>query len=116
MARRRGPGLDVAPPRLRVPWSPSERPLVYAGTVDGEQWLAVVRPDGHGRWCHRFAEREGAYLFAGGIHLTSGLVVPLAANFRFSEDPVDTFPLKNGDQLYVDEDGEALFALFWHPI
>lgn len=99
-------------------------PLVLWGAYDGQPWLAVVRsPTGGGLsgqpcWMHRWSdEGEGAYkeLHEDGpptLHLSSGLVLPIAADFQLTYPP-DPFPLRRDDAICLSADGEVVWAEVW---
>ncbi len=97
------------------------------GAYDGQPWLAAVRSaawkdDWPGAnepcWLHRwFDEGEGAYeeLHENGpptLHLSSGLDLPIAADFRLTYPP-DPFPLRRDDAICLNVDGEVVSADVW---
>ena len=84
------------------------RPLVLAGTVDGAPWLGILQQLAEDSWYVRFEAGEGAFLESDGLHLSSGLLLPLAAGFvppTYVEAP---FPLRYNDAVYVNRAGEVV--------
>lgn len=61
------------------------RSLLFAGTVDDTTWMGAARWDPNREaWCVIFREGEGAYLEGDRLHLSTGLVIPLLAEFEWS--------------------------------
>ena len=89
--------------------------LVLAGTLDGTVWVAGIRWHPQRKlWCHIFVAGEGAYWRGDGFHLASGLFLPAAPDFHWlSIDRSDLLPLRNGDDLCLNERGEAAAANIW---
>jgi hypothetical protein len=96
------------------PYSGVER-LVLAGTLEGAAWVGAVRWHPQRKlWCVIFVAGEGAYWRGDGFHLASGLFLPAASDFHWlSIDRSDLLPLRNGDDLCLNERGEAAAAKVW---
>jgi hypothetical protein len=92
-------------------------PLVMAGTIDGTTWIGTAqwRPSSKA-WCVIFEEGEGAYRDGDNFHLASGLVIPAASDFRWLHgvDESEFLPLRNGDDLCLDEQGHVVGADVWN--
>ena len=91
------------------------------GTDDGQAWLGAIRSPPAGAaepcWNYRFDESEGAYKESGSdgqpvLHLSSGLVLPIAPDFQLTYPP-DPFPLRSADAICVDLDGKVVSANVW---
>jgi len=90
-------------------------PLVLMGTHDGQPWLGAVTTLYGGCWQFRFERGAGAYLEGAALHLTSGLVLPLAEDFASPEYPRDAFPLRQDDAVCLNSEGEVLSVEIWIP-
>ena len=90
-------------------------PLVLAGSGDGGPWLGLVSHWSGDCWEIRFAKGEGAFLEEAGLHLASGLLLPLAADFRPPGYPEDAFPLRYSDSVCLNRAGEVDKAEVWLP-
>ncbi len=100
----KGPEAPLGPNDFRTP-------LVLAGSfVDGKPWILVL--DGRtadGRWLLAFSSDDaGAYLNGNTLHLTTGLLLPLATDFEMPTYPEDPFPLRHGDQVWLNDEGEVV--------
>jgi hypothetical protein len=94
---------------------------VLWGTDDGQAWLGAIRSPPAGTaepcWNYRFDHGEGAYKESGSdgqpvLHLSSGLLLPIASGFQLTYPP-DPFPLRSADAICVDLDGEVVSANVW---
>lgn len=91
--------------------------LVLTGTLDGAPWIgsAPWRPN-VSAWCVIFGPNEGAYREGDTFHLASGLVVGVSSGFGWI-DPVDEsefLPLRDGDELCLNDLGQAIRANVWN--
>ena len=90
-------------------------PLVLIGTLDGATWLGAISSPDRDCWLHRFGSDEGAWLEGETLHLASGLVLPLAADFRYPTFPEDPFPLRTDDAVCLNDQGEVVDVENWIP-
>ncbi len=72
-------------------------------------------PTGHPGWQYRFDRGEGAYLEGDTLHLSSGLVLPLADDFAYPNYPSDPFPLRRDDAVCLNSEGEVSSVEIWIP-
>jgi hypothetical protein len=92
-------------------------PLVLAGTLDGATWIGTAQWQSSSKaWCVIFEEGEGAYREGDNFHLPSGLVIPAASDFRWlgGVDESEFLPLRNDDDLCLDEQGHVVGADVWN--
>lgn len=93
-------------------------PLVLSGTVDGEPWIgsASWRPT-VSAWCVIFKAKEGAYREGDTFHLASGLVVSVSSGFGWIDlDESEFLPFRDGDDLCLNELGQAIRANVWNAM
>ena len=65
-------------------------------------------------WGIGFAKNEGAYMETNGLHLSNGLILPLASDFNLAGPTVkDPFPLRHGDTICLNEKGKVRKATIW---
>jgi len=93
------------------PWA-SGAPLILSGADPTGRWWATVL--GTPR-CFGFSASEGAYADGRTLHLTSGLVLPLAPTFLPPDNVDDPFPLRGGDTLCLDDEGRVQAVHVWGP-
>jgi hypothetical protein len=95
----------------------SGAPLILAGNDGGEPWWAGVRADFYDNSCRRisFQAGEGAWLEAETVHLSNGLVLPLAGDFEIPGYPPDAFPLRKDDQMCLNGEGAVRSVQVWIP-
>jgi hypothetical protein len=91
-------------------------PLVLTGTRDGEPWLAAISSPSFDCWQFRFDRGQRAYLEGETLHLTSGLVLPLANDYVPPDYPPDAFPLRTGDAVCLNSEGQVTQVDVWSPV
>ncbi|NJD29759.1 MAG: hypothetical protein FIA92_15890 [Chloroflexi bacterium] len=91
--------------------------LVLTGTVDGEPWIgsASWRPT-VSAWCVIFDPGQGAFVEGDAFHLATGLVLSISPGFGWIDgvDESQFLPLRSGDDLCLNELGEAIWANVWN--
>jgi hypothetical protein len=110
-------GRGLAGTERGVPWPPAKRPLIFLGSDAGRPWWGGVSADEFRDDCWRiaFGNDDGAFREGGVLHLTNGLILPMANDFTVGGAPVqgDPFPLRNGDSICLNAKGEVRAATIW---
>jgi hypothetical protein len=101
------------------PWEDLEAPLFLTGLDGEERWLAVAvgQPD-LGCWMFDLGDDEHAFLEGRSLHLSNGLLLPLADDYVEPTAPFDGFPLLPEDRICLDADGQVTtaFATYRGPV
>jgi len=90
--------------------------LVLTGSVQGETWIGSASwRDYESAWCVIFDEGHGAFREGDSFRLASGLVLRAAPAFRWLEnDETSLLPLRQGDDLCLDETGQVIGVDAWN--
>jgi hypothetical protein len=99
-------------------WKPGEGPLLLSGIDGTTRWIGVVNLDVDG--CYRIRLNDGwpdsgAWLEGQQLHLTSGVLLGLALGFTAPTYPEDAFPLRPGDSVCLDSDGQVTSVSVFLP-
>jgi hypothetical protein len=80
-------------------------------------WGGVSADESTDCWRIGFEENEGAYQEGGSLHLSNGLILPLASDFSVAAAigpaPSDPFPVRHNDTLCLNEHGQVERATIW---
>jgi hypothetical protein len=98
-------------------WARVNAPLIFVGRAADQPWWGAVSSEGDGTcWRLSFADDQGAYFEGVAMHLSNGVVLSVAKDFRLPIDEPAPFPLRIGDALCLNEQGQVVSVSILHDM
>jgi hypothetical protein len=103
--------------RSLLSFDAGKAPLALSGMDGSTRWVGLVgQINSPGCFKVRFSQpNTGAWLEGSEVHLTSGVLLELAPEFKKPSYPSDAFPLRRDDELCLNSQGRGSSVSVWMP-